>query len=220
MEFLLDFFSKLQNLDELIKWGGVLALVAIVFAETGLFFGFFLPGDSLLVTAGLFAAKGDLDIATLFVALALAAIIGDATGFEIGRLSGRRIFGREDSWFFKKRHLERTQAFYDRHGGKTIILARFVPIVRTFAPLVAGVAGMTYRKFAFFNITGGLLWVGSMLGVGYGLGRTIPNIEQHIHIVIAVVIFLSILPGIVSFLKTGHWKRWFERWNGTKKTAP
>ncbi|MCI0479498.1 VTT domain-containing protein [Candidatus Uhrbacteria bacterium] len=211
MSFLLDFFSKLHNLDDLIRWGGVLVLVAIVFAETGLFFGFFLPGDSLLVTAGLFAAKGDLDIAVLFVTITLAAIIGDATGFEIGRVSGRRIFGREDSWFFKKKHLERTRRFYERHGGKTIILARFMPIVRTFAPLVAGVAGMPYRKFALFNITGGILWVGSMLGIGYGLGRTIPNIERHIHIVIAIVILLSISPGIVSYLKSGHWKRWFER---------
>ncbi|MFH1077700.1 MAG: VTT domain-containing protein [Patescibacteria group bacterium] len=220
MTFLLDFFSKLQNLDELIRWGGLAALIAIVFAETGLFFGFFLPGDSLLVTAGLFAAKGDLDIAMLFVTISLAAILGDATGFEIGRVSGRRIFAKEDSWFFKRRHLERTQAFYDRHGGKTIILARFVPVVRTFAPLVAGIAGMTYRKFAIFNITGGILWVGSMLGIGYVLGRTIPNIERSIHLVIAAVIFLSILPGIVGYLRTGHWKRWFERWNGTKKTAP
>jgi membrane-associated protein len=213
MQPIIEFFSKLQNLEELIRWGGYIVLVVIVFSETGLFFGFFLPGDSLLVTAGLFAGKGDLDIFVLFAILATAAIVGDATGFEIGRLSGRRIFARDDSRFFKKRHLVRTQQFYERHGGKTIILARFVPIVRTFAPLVAGVAGMTYRRFALFNITGAVLWVGSMLGIGYVLGRTIPNIEKYLHFVIAGVIFLSILPGIVSYLRSGHWKRWFEKNN-------
>lgn len=215
MQPIIDFFSKLTNVEELIRWGGYVALVAIVFSETGLFLGFFLPGDSLLVSAGLFAAHGDLNIALLFILITAAAIIGDATGFEIGRVSGKRIFAREDSRFFKKRHLERTQKFYERHGGKTIVLARFMPVVRTFAPLVAGVAGMPYRKFALFNVTGGVLWVASMLGIGYGLGRTIPNIERYIHLVIAVVIFLSILPGIVSYLRSGHWKRWFER-NGNK----
>lgn len=206
-----EFFSKLQNLDELIRWGGYIVLMVIIFSETGLFFGFFLPGDSLMVTAGLFGAKGDLNIALLFFSLSACAIIGDAVGFEIGKMSGRKIFAREDSRFFKKKHLERTQAFYDKHGGKTIIIARFMPIVRTFAPLVAGVAGMTYRKFALFNITGGVLWVGSMLSIGYVLGRTIPNIDKYIHIVIAIVIFLSILPGIISYLRSGHWKRWFEK---------
>lgn len=202
MEFLTDFFSKLHDLDELIRWGGYIVLMAIVFAETGLFFGFFLPGDSLLVTAGLFAAKGDLNIVVLFVLVTACAIIGDAVGFEIGKLSGKRIFAREDSRFFKKKHLEKTQEFYNTHGGRTIILARFMPIVRTFAPLVAGVAGMPYRTFALYNITGGILWVGSMVGIGYVLGRSIPNIDQYIHIVIAVVIFLSLLPGIISYLRS------------------
>lgn len=214
MESLFQFVSELYNVQEIIRWGGYVALIAIVFAETGLFFGFFLPGDSLLVTAGLFAAKGDLNIGILFLVISAAAIIGDATGFEIGRLSGKKIFAREDSWLFKKRHLERTQAFYEKHGGKTIVIARFMPIVRTFAPLVAGVAGMKYPRFALFNISGGIAWVGSMLGIGYFLGRAIPNIEKYIHIVIAIVIFLSILPGIISYLKSGHWKRWFEKGKG------
>lgn len=216
MQFLLDLFSKLQNVGELIRWGGLFALVAIVFAETGLFFGFFLPGDSLLVTAGLFAAKGDLNIGFLLLSVEIAAVLGDATGFEIGKLSGKRMFAREDSRFFKKRHLERTHAFYEKHGGKTIILARFMPIVRSFAPLVAGIAGMSYRQFAIYNIVGATLWVGSMVGIGYGLGRVIPNIERYIHLVIAIVIFLSILPGIIGYLKSGHWKRWFEK-NGNRK---
>ena len=201
MQPLIEFFSKLQDVRELIRWGGYVAVVAVIFAETGLFVGFFLPGDSLLVTAGLFAAKGDLDIFLLFALIAAAAIIGDATGFEIGRISGKRIFSREDSRFFKKRHLERTQRFYERHGGKTIVIARFMPIVRTFAPLVAGVAGMPYRRFALYNITGGVLWVAAMLGIGYGLGRTIPNIDRYIDLVILIVIFLSILPGIVGYLR-------------------
>ncbi len=219
MEILIEFFSKLQNINELIRWGGYVALAVIIFSETGLFFGFFLPGDSLMVTAGLFAAQGDLNVLTLLALLGACAIIGDATGFEIGRLSGKKIFSREDSWLFKKKHLERTQQFYNRHGGKTIVLARFVPIVRTFAPLVAGVAGMRYRDFALFNIVGGLSWVISMVGIGYLLGRTIPNAEQYIHIIVAIVIFLSILPGIISYLRTGHWKRWFEKLNHRRSAS-
>ncbi|MBI4138715.1 VTT domain-containing protein [Candidatus Uhrbacteria bacterium] len=219
MNSLIEFFSNVQNVQEVIRWGGYAALIAIVFAETGLFIGFFLPGDSLLVTAGLFAAKGDLNVLILFLVVAVSAIVGDAVGFEIGRLTGKKIFAREDSWLFKKKHLERTQRFYEKHGGKTIILARFMPVVRTFAPLVAGVAGMPYRRFALFNITGGIGWVGSMVGIGYVLGRSIPDIDKYIHIVIAVVIFLSILPGIISYLKSGHWKRWFEK-NNKKQVSP
>jgi membrane-associated protein len=203
--------ASVHDVERILRTGGLIALCAIVFAETGLFFGFFLPGDSLLVTAGLFAARGNLDPILVFVLVTLCAIAGDATGFEIGRLSGSRIFAREDSRLFKKKHLERTKAFYEKHGGKTIIIARFMPIVRTFAPLVAGVAGMKYRTFATYNIVGAVLWVGSMTGTGYLLGRSIPNIEKYIHIVIAVVIFLSILPGIISYLRSGHWKRWFEK---------
>jgi membrane-associated protein len=211
MDRLFEFLSRIHDVDAIIRWGGYLGLVAIVFAETGLFFGFFLPGDSLLVTAGLFAGKGDLNPILLFVLVTLAAIVGDATGFEIGRVSGKAIFSREDSRFFKKKHLELTRAFYEKHGGKTIILARFMPIVRTFAPLVAGVAGMKYRTFALYNITGGILWVGSMIGIGYVLGRTIPHIDRYIHILIIVIIFLSFLPGIVSYLRSGHWKQFFKK---------
>jgi membrane-associated protein len=208
MEFLSTFFSNLNDLNELIRWGGYFALAAIIFAETGLFFGFFLPGDSIIVTAGLFAAKGDLNVALLFVLLVAAAIVGDATGFEIGRVSGRQIMKRKKSLFFKPEHIKKTEAFYEKHGGKTIVLARFMPLVRTFAPLVAGIAGMPYRKFALFNISGGVLWIGSMLGIGFFLGRVIPNIDRYIHIVIAAVVFLSILPGIISYLRSGHWRKW------------
>lgn len=214
MDFFTTLFSNLQNLDELIRWGGYIGLIAIIFAETGLFFGFFLPGDSLLVTAGLFAARGDLDIFLLLIMLIAAAVLGDATGFEIGKVSGRQVVKREKTFFFKPEHIKKTEAFYEKHGGKTIVLARFMPVVRTFAPLVAGIAGMPYKKFALYNISGGVLWIGSMLGIGYFLGRVIPHIDRYIHIVIAIVIFLSILPGIVSYLRSGHWRKWM--WRVTK----
>ncbi|HET7712817.1 MAG TPA: VTT domain-containing protein [Thermoanaerobaculia bacterium] len=163
--------------------------------------GFFLPGDSLLVTAGLFAAKGDLNIVFLNLLLMTCAILGDATGYYIGKKLGPALFRREDSFFFKKKHLIATQQFYERHGGKTIIIARFVPIIRTFAPVVAGVAEMSYRRFAAFNIIGGIGWVFSMTMVGYGLLKIFPEAEKHIHIIIVVVIFLSILPGIIEILR-------------------
>ena len=170
-------------------------LIAIVFAETGLLAGFFLPGDSLLVTAGLLAAGGDsLNIWWLIAALSAAAIAGDSVGYAIGRHLGRRLFTREDSLLFHKKHVERTQRFYERYGVKTIVLARFVPIVRTFAPTVAGVGRMRYGTFFTFNVIGGIGWVTSMLLTGYFLGRSIPNIEKHVHWVILIVIFLSVLP--------------------------
>jgi membrane-associated protein len=181
--------------------GGLIGLVLIVFAETGLMVGFFLPGDSLLVTAGLFAAKGDLDIVWLNLALIAAAIIGDATGYWIGRRAGKALYNRPNSFFFRKQHLVKTHEFYEKHGGKTIIIARFVPIIRTFAPVVAGAAEMTYRQFAIYNVVGGIGWVTSMTLTGYFLGRAVPDIDKHIHIVVAVVIFLSLLPGIISIAR-------------------
>lgn len=195
MEFLSDFFSRLHHLDELIRWGGYTALTAIVFAETGLLIGFFLPGDSLLVTAGLVAAlDGVLNIWILSALLVAAAILGDTVGYWIGRQLGPRLFNRENSFIFNKNHIVRTQKFYEKHGPKTIVLARFVPIVRTFAPTIAGVAQMDYGKFLFYNVLGGVIWVMSMLHGGYWLGRMIPNIDKHIHIVILVVIGVSFLP--------------------------
>lgn len=195
VEILQQFFSNLYRFDELIRWGGYLVLVLIVFAETGLLAGFFLPGDSLLVTAGLLAAvEGTLDIRILNVLLSLAAIGGDTTGYWIGRYFGPRIFNREDSFFFHKNHLQRTQTFYDKYGAKTIVLARFVPIVRTFAPTVAGVGRMEYRRFLSYNIFGGIGWVLAMTLTGYFLGRSVPDIEKQIHWVIGVVIVLSFLP--------------------------
>ena len=201
MELIQDLFRTLYNVPELIRMGGMAGLIFIVFAETGLMIGFFLPGDSLLVTAGLFAAKGDLQIAWLNVALVAAAILGDATGYWIGLRAGKALYSRPNSFLFRREHLIRTHAFYERHGGKTIVIARFMPIIRTFAPVVAGAASMTYRRFAIYNIVGGAAWVLSMTLTGYYLGLAVPDIDKHIHIVVAVVIALSLLPAVISFIR-------------------
>jgi membrane-associated protein len=199
MEFVVHLWHQLTDLEGLIRWGGYFVLTAIVFTETGLLVGFFLPGDSLLVTAGLLASQGFLNVYVMGVLLSVAAVVGDSVGYAIGRATGPRIFTREDSLFFNKRHLLRAHAFYQRHGGKTIVLARFMPIIRTFAPVVAGVGQMEYRAFVTYNVFGGLLWVWSMLFTGYVLGRYIPGIEDHVEKVIVVVVFLSILPGIIGW---------------------
>lgn len=174
-------------------------LASIVFAESGLFFGFFLPGDSLLVTAGLLATQGYFDISVLLVLLSTCAILGDSVGYWMGGRFGRR--------FFPKKHLARAEKFYKKHGGKAIVLARFVPIVRTFAPIAAGVAGMEYKRFLSFNIFGGIGWVSAMLLIGYTLGRTIPTIESYLLPVIAVIVFLSLLPGIIEVFKHNKVKK-------------
>src|SRR5262249_15162051 len=192
MEFFWDLFHKIYDVESLVRVGGIIGLTAIVFAETGLMVGFFLPGDSLLVTAGLFAARGDLDIAWLNLALMAAAVLGDATGYWIGLRTGQALYRRPNSWLFRREHLMRTHEFYEKQGGKTCVIARFMPILRTFAPVVAGAAEMTYRRFAVYNVAGGIGWVASMTLTGYFLGRTVPNIEKNIHLVVAVVIFLSL----------------------------
>ncbi|MES2522043.1 MAG: VTT domain-containing protein [Gemmatimonadota bacterium] len=201
MEFLSDFLHRLRDLPALVQWAGYVGLTIIIFAETGLLVGFFLPGDSLLVTAGLLCSQPDfgLNVWLLGAILTVAAIVGDTVGYNIGRAAGPRIFTREDSFFFNRQHLLRAQAFYEKHGGKTIILARFMPIVRTFAPVVAGVGQMEYRSFLMYNVVGGVLWIWSMLMVGYVLGSRFPAVSQHLEKVILIVIFLSILPGIIAW---------------------
>ena len=181
LDLIQSFFKTLYNVPELIRWGGMIGLVAIVFAETGLMIGFFLPGGSLLVTAGLFAAKGDLNIVWLNLALIPAAIAGDAVGYWIRYRAGKALYSRPNSFLFRREHLIAAHSFYEKHGGKTIIIARFMPIFRTFAPVVAGAAEMTYRRFAVFNITGGVLWVLSMTLTGYFLGLAVPDLEAHPH---------------------------------------
>ena len=201
IEKIFSYFSLLYSIPDLIIFGGYSLLFIIVFVETGLMVGFFLPGDSLLVTAGLFAAQGALNIYLLILLLSFAAILGDSLSYFIGLKAGHALFHREDSRFFKKKHLLTTQKFYEKHGRKTIILARFVPIVRTFAPVVAGIANMEYKQFLSYNILGGISWVAGLSLLGFFLGNTIPNIEQNIHVVIIIVIIISFIPLAVEYIK-------------------
>src|SRR6185295_3501727 len=194
----METLRQLLNVRELIQWGGVLGITGIVFVETGLFFGFFLPGDSLLVTAGILASQGHLNIAWLLLFPTLAAIAGDQTGYVIGRSAGNALSSRYPKF---KIQLERAHAFYEKHGTKTIVIARFVPIIRTFVPAVAGAARMRYRNFVVFNIVGGTLWVFSTTLLGYGVGSVIPDIDKYLHLVIGVVIFLSLIPVILEWYK-------------------
>lgn len=205
MDLILDLFHRLRDLDALVAWAGYAGLAAIIFTETGLFFGFFLPGDSLLVTAGLLSATPDspvkFDILALGLLLSAAAILGDNTNYWVGRLSGPRIFNRDDSFFFKKKYVDEAHAFYEKYGAITVVLCRFMPIIRTFAPLVAGVAQMRYRIFLTYSIAGGLAWIWSMLLTGYLLGRYVPGVAQHVEKVIILVVFISILPAIIGGIK-------------------
>ena len=186
--------TTVEGISEIIRFGGLMLLIVIVFAETGLLVGFFLPGDSLLVTAGFLAATTDvLDIWSVLTALSVAAILGDSTGYYIGRKAGAALYNRPQSRFFHRERLLSTKAFYEKYGGMTIILARFMPFARTFAPVVAGVAEMDYRKFVTFNILGGVGWVISMSLLGYFFGQ-IPFVKQHIEKAIILIIVLSIAP--------------------------
>ena len=201
-QFFEQFFSTVYNVPELIRLVGFYGLILIVFAETGLLVGFFLPGDSLLITAGLFAARGDYNIVTLNLVLIAAAIAGDATGYWIGKRTGKALYSRPNSLLFRQEHLRITREYYEKHGGKTIIFARFIPIVRTFAPVVAGVAEMGYTRFATYNVIGGIAWVTSCTLGGYLLGSLIPDIERRIHLVVGVVILISLLPPGIAWLKS------------------
>ena len=201
MDFLYSILSGHYSLDALIQWGGYLLLVAIVFAETGLLIGCFLPGDSLLITAGLLAAAGHLNIWWINVLLITAAIVGDSVGYAIGARLGPRIFTREKSLLFNPKHVERTRLFYEKYGPKTIVIARFVPIIRTFAPVLAGVGVMEYRRFLFYNVAGGIGWVVSMSLAGYLLGHAVPNISKHMHVLVIVIIVLSCIPIAVEIYR-------------------
>jgi membrane-associated protein len=203
MDSILDFLHKVHDVKAIVQWGGLTLVCTIVFVETGLFLGFFLPGDSLLVTAGIFAKAGYLSLPWLLVLGSICAIAGDQLGYLIGYKAGQALYNRPDSLFFKKAHLIRTREFYEKYGAKTIVIARFVPIVRTFAPVVAGIGQMEYKTFVSYNVVGGLLWINSMSLLGYTLASAVPDIEKRIHKVIIVVIFLSILPGIIEF-----WREW------------
>jgi membrane-associated protein len=209
MDQILELFNRLRDVKALVSWGGYVGLTAIIFAETGLLVGFFLPGDSLLVTAGLFSSQPRFGLNVWYLGglLSVASIVGNAAGYAIGRASGPRLFTREESLLFKPRYLRQAHEFYERHGGKTIILARFMPIVRTFVPVVAGAAGMDYRRYTYYNVVGGILWIWSLLLIGFFLGRYIPGIDEHIETVIIAVIFLSILPAVIHWVKARRSQR-------------
>jgi len=201
MQSLLDLFHQLTNVRELVRVGGYVGLTAIIFAETGLLVGFFLPGDSLIVTAGLLSAQPQfgLNVYLLGVLLTVAAIIGNTVGYLIGRATGPRLFTRDDSLLFKKKHLYRAHDFYQKHGGKTLVIARFMPIVRTFVPVVAGLANMPLKAYTAYNVLGAIAWIWSMLFIGHFLGRMVPGIDKHIEPMILVIIALSLLPGLISW---------------------
>ncbi len=199
----MNFFST-ENLILLIKSGGYLGLFAIIFAESGLFFGFFLPGDSLIFTAGFLASQNYLNIWLLIPILFIAAVLGDNFGYGFGKKVGPKIFTKKDSLFFDQENLNRANLFYEKHGAKTLILARFMPVIRTFAPILAGVGQMDYAKFFLYNLVGGALWTISLPLLGYYLGRTIPDIDKYLLPIILLIIFLSILPSLIGFIKSGQ----------------
>ncbi len=189
------------DLVALIKAAGYLGLFAIIFAESGLFIGFFLPGDSLLFTAGFLASQGFLNIWFLAPLVFLAAILGDNFGYAFGKKAGPAIFSREDSLIFHKDHVERARVFYEKHGAKTLVLARFLPVIRTFAPILAGVGQMHYRTFFFYNVLGGFFWAIGMTWLGYFLGATIPGVDKYLIPIILGIIVISSLPTLIHIIK-------------------
>ncbi|MEK7099329.1 MAG: VTT domain-containing protein [Patescibacteria group bacterium] len=189
------------NVTSIIHAVGYAGLFAIVFAESGLFVGFFLPGDSLLFTAGLLASQGYGNIVLLIIGCFAAAVLGDSFGYAFGRTVGPRIFTKEDSLFFRKAYIVRTQQFYDRHGGRTLVLARFLPVVRTFAPIFAGMGNMPYRTFLFYNVIGGLIWAVGLTLLGYILGSNIPGIDRYIIPIILFIVIISSLPPLFHIIR-------------------
>ncbi|MBI3627295.1 MAG: VTT domain-containing protein [Candidatus Sungbacteria bacterium] len=190
------------DLRHIIEISGYLGIFIIVFAESGLLIGFFLPGDSLLFTAGLLASQGYLSFGLLAFVAVTGAILGDSTGYWFGEKVGPRIFKREDSLFFKKKNLARAHAFYQQHGGKALVYARFMPVIRTLAPIVAGVGDMEYRKFILFNAIGGILWGLGLSFLGYYVGATIPNADNYLLLIIGAIVVISVAPPLVQFLRS------------------
>lgn len=210
LKMIIDFIIHIDvHLSEIIRSYGVwtyLILFLIIFCETGLVVAPLLPGDSLLFAAGTFAARGDLNVFWLFLLLSAAAILGDTANYWIGSYLGPRVFHKEKVRFLNKEYLERTHRFYEKYGGKTIIIARFVPIIRTFAPFVAGIGSMTYGKFISYNVAGGILWIGAFAYAGYFFGN-IPMVKRNFTMVIFAIIILSVMPGVIEFIKHKMQKR-------------
>jgi membrane-associated protein len=196
-----ELLHSLGDLEGLIRSVGYIGVFAIIFAESGLLIGFFLPGDSLLFTAGFLASQGFFSLPILAVGCFVCAVAGDSVGYWFGHRVGRRLFQREDSLLFKKKHLYSAQALYEKHGGKIIFLARFMPIVRTFAPFVAGIGHMRYSRFLSYSLAGGLLWTGGLIAAGYFFGN-LPAVRQNFGLVVIAIIVVSVLPAVVEFLKT------------------
>ena len=198
METITSLFDTLMNSERLIAYGGLTLLLIVVFAETGLFFGFFLPGDYLLFTAGLLCGTDLLyvSIYTLTLSVIAAAMLGDYTGYATGRMFGRKLFERKDSFFFKKEYLTKTEVFFKKYGNGSLIIGRFFPIVRTFAPILAGTVKMDFKKFSIANITGGILWVGTLIPIGYYIGKNHPEVMDYLGYIILAFIILTSIPAI------------------------
>ena len=197
----MEFIQALLEPKMLIMTLGTIGVIGIIFIETGLFFGFFFPGDSLLFTAGFLASQGYISFSWLLVGTFLAAIIGDSVGYAFGKRLGPALFSRENSVIFNKKHIVSAQRFYEKHGRKTIILARFIPIVRTFAPIVAGVGTMAYSTFLLFNIVGAFIWTWGMLWLGYGLGALIPNPDRYVVPIVIGIVLISAVPTFIKLCK-------------------
>ena len=196
--------QTVRSLDELILWGGYILLFAVIFSETGLFAGFFLPGDSLLITAGLIAASGDLDIRAVIATLIAGAVCGDSTGYLIGRQLQKNFFKKEDSRFFHRKHLQKTEAFYQKHGAKAVFLARFIPVLRSFAATLAGVTVMPYRVFLFYSVSGAIIWVLCFTFTGYFIASVFPDVVTYLHSIILVGIVLIILSALRQLRPVKH----------------
>ena len=203
MENTLEFIKTFLHPQSIIQYGGLALLLFIIFAETGLFFGFFLPGDSLLFVAGLMSGSTlfDVDIVTLNLSIIAAGILGNFVGYYFGKKTGPVLFKRDDSLFFKKKHVNAAKSFYDRYGGMALILGRFIPIIRTFVPIMAGVVSIDFKKFVLYNIVGCVTWVVSMTLSGYFLGRMFPSLQENLEYIVIIIIAVSMIPVVLTYLK-------------------
>ena len=203
MENVIEFIKTLLHPQSIIHYGGLSLLLFVVFAETGLFFGFFLPGDSLLFVSGLLCGTPifDVNIITLLISVSMAGILGNFVGYYFGKKTGPVIFSRDDSFFFKKKHAIYARDFYEKHGGSAIVMARFIPIVRTFVPIMAGVVLLDFKKFVWYNIIGCVAWVFSMILAGYFLGRAFPDIQKKLEYVVILIILISMIPVVWTYIK-------------------
>jgi membrane-associated protein len=203
MEHLYEILKELVNPESIIRYGGLYLLLFVVFAETGLFFGFFLPGDSLIFTAGLLCATGilELHIVNLLIFMIIAAVSGNMIGYLFGKKVGVLLFKRKSGFFFRQEHLLTARDFYQKHGGKAIVLSRFLPIVRTFAPIIAGIVELDYRKFFIYNVVGGVAWVSSLVLCGYFLGKYVPESKEYLKYIVIFLILITSIPFLVNSIK-------------------